>query len=120
MKEKAKGVKLSNKVTAEIEKYKGKIETFQHEFRSSLKFAISKRQDSANSSQNSSRNNCIDRSYSRIHNHLKRNKVCWEDMLEVVLKFHEEFQIGIIEVTRVSGSDKEFVWHSLMVLLDAE
>ena len=29
-------------------------------------------------------------------------------------------RIWIIEVTRVSGSDKEFVWHSLMVLLDAE
>ena len=86
--ERAEGVKLSNKVTIEIEKYKGKIETFQHEYRSTLKFAITKRQDnSSNSSQNSSRNNSIDRRYSRIHDHLKPNKVGWEDSLEVVLKF---------------------------------
>ena len=44
----------------------------------------------------------------------------WEDSLEVVLKFQEEFQIWIIEVTRVSSSDKEFVCNSLMDLLDAE
>ena len=55
--QKAEGVKLSNKVTVEIEKYKGKIETFQHEYKSTLKFAITTRQDnSSNSSKNSSRN----------------------------------------------------------------
>ena len=102
--DRAEGVKLSNKVTVEIEKYKGKIETFQHEYRSTLKFAITKRQDnSSNSSQNSSRNNSIDRRYSRIHDHLKPNKVSWEESLEFVLKFQEEFQIWIIEVTRVSS-----------------
>ena len=115
------GVKLSNKVTVVIEKYRGKIETFQHKDRSTLKFAITKRQDnSSKSSKNSSRNNSIDRRYSRIHDHLKPNKVSWEESLEVVLKFQEEFQIWIIEVPRVSGSDKEFVWNSLMALLDAE
>ena len=119
-KEKAEGVKLANKVTVEIEKYKGKLEMFQHEFRSTLRFAIPKRQDSANSSQSSSRNNSIDRRYSRIHDHHKPNKVCWEDTLEVVLKFQEEFQIWMIEVSRVSGSDKDFVWNLLMTLLDAE
>ena len=36
------------------------------------------------------------------------------------MKFQEEFQIWIIEVTRVSASDKEFVWNSLMSLLDTE
>ena len=36
------------------------------------------------------------------------------------MKFQEEFQIWIIEVTRVSGSDREFVWNSLMSLLDTE
>ena len=104
--QKAEGVKLSNKVTVEIEKYKEKIETFQHEYKSTLKFAITTRQDnSSNSSKNSSRNIQIDRRYSRIQDHLKPNKVGWEDSLEVVLKFQEEFQIWIIEVTRVSGSE---------------
>ena len=83
------GVKLSNKVTVVIEKYRGKIETFQHKDRSTLKFAITKRQDnSSKSSKNSSRNNSIDRRYSRIHDHLKPNKVGWEDSLEIVLKLH--------------------------------
>ena len=36
------------------------------------------------------------------------------------MKFQEEFQIWIIEVTRVSASDEEFVWNSLMSLLDTE
>ena len=36
------------------------------------------------------------------------------------MKFQEEFQIWIIEVTRVSASGKDFVWNSLMSLLDTE
>ena len=36
------------------------------------------------------------------------------------MKFQEDFQSWIIEVTRVSGSDREFVWTSLMSLLNTE
>ena len=65
-------------------------------------------------------NTSLDRRYSRIHDHLKPNKVCWDDALEVVLKFQEEFQIWIPEVTRVCGADREFVWNSLISLLDTK
>ena len=37
-----------------------------------------------------------------------------------MLKFQEQFQIWILEVTRMSGPDKEFVWNSLITLLDHE
>ena len=38
-----KGADLSNKVTAEIEKYSGRMETFHHENRATLKFALPKK-----------------------------------------------------------------------------
>ena len=41
--QKAEGTKMSSKVTVEIEKYKGKIETFQHEHRATLLFALTKK-----------------------------------------------------------------------------
>ena len=37
--QRAEEVRLANKVTTEIEKYKGKVEEFQHEYRSTLTFA---------------------------------------------------------------------------------
>ena len=83
--EKVEGTKISNKVTWEIEKYKGTIETFQHEHRATLLFTLTKKPTtSSDNSQNSSRNNSIDRRYSRIHDHLKPKDVCWDDSLEIV------------------------------------
>ena len=83
--QKTKGMRLGNKVTSEIEKYKGSVEEFHHKFRATLTFAISRRQDSsANSSQNSSRNTLLDRRHNRMHDHLKPNKVCWDDEVEVM------------------------------------
>ena len=66
--QKLKGTELSNKVTAEIDKYSGKIETFQHENRVTLKFALTKKPattTSSDNSQNSSRNKSMERRYSR-------------------------------------------------------
>ena len=101
----AEGIKMSNKVTVEIEKYTGRIETLQHKHRATLLFALTKRPEtSSDSSQNSSRNN------SRIHAHLKPKDICWDDSLEIVLKFQEQFRICI----------KEFVWNSLIALLHHE
>ena len=36
------------------------------------------------------------------------------------MKFQEEYQIWISEVTRASGPDREFEWNSLMSLLDKD
>ena len=77
--QKTKGVELSNKVTSEIDKYRGKIESFQHQNRATLKFALTKKQaTSSNNPQNSSRNNSMERRYSRIHDHLKPKDIGWE------------------------------------------
>ena len=46
----------------------------------------------------------------RMHDHLKPNKVCWDDDLEVILKMQEKFMIWIKEVTRTSGHDPEYVF----------
>ena len=82
-----RAVQLKSKVR-KGEEYKGSVEEFQHKFRSTLTFAISRRQDSsANSAQNSSRNTSLDRRYTRMHDHLKPNRVCWDDEVEVILKF---------------------------------
>ena len=62
--QKNKGKEISNKVTEEIEKYSGRMDTFQHENRGTLMFAIKKKQSSVPSSDNSrgsSRNNSIER-----------------------------------------------------------
>ena len=40
--QRTEGVRLGNKVTSEIDKYKGSVEEFQHKFRSTLTFAISR------------------------------------------------------------------------------
>ena len=70
--QKAEGVKLGNRVTSEITKYKGLVQEFQHKFRETLIFAIPRRQDSSQfSSANSSRNNSLDRrnQVNRMHDH---------------------------------------------------
>ena len=73
-------------------------------------FALTKKPiTSSDNSQNSSRNNSMDRRYSRIHDHLKPKDICWDDSLEIVLKFQEQFRIWILEVTRMSGPDKASV-----------
>ena len=41
--QKTEGVTLGNKVNLEIVKYKGLVEEFQHKFRATLSFAISRR-----------------------------------------------------------------------------
>ena len=90
-----KGAELSNKVAAEIEKYSGRIETFHHDNRATLKFAIPRQpvERSSDNSQNSSRNSSIERRYSRIHDHLKPQSITWDDTLEVVSKFKDQFSI---------------------------
>ena len=77
-----KGAELSNKVTAEIEKYSGKIETFHHDNRATLKFAIPKKPTapSSDNSQSSSRNSSMERRYSKIHDHLKQS-ITWDNTL---------------------------------------
>ena len=70
--EKAEGVKLGNKVTTEITKYKDLVEEFQHKFRETLTFAIPKKGDSSQqSSANSSRNSSLERrnQVNRMHDH---------------------------------------------------
>ena len=42
--QKKKGKEMSNKVTGDIEKYSGRVDTFQHEIRATLMFAIKKKQ----------------------------------------------------------------------------
>ena len=113
-----KGVELSNRVAAEIEKYSGKVETFQHNNKATLMFALDK--TGGNSSQSSSRNSSVERRYSRIHDHLKPQPISWDDSLETVSQFKEKFTTWIQEVTRCTGPDKPFVWNSLLSLLDAE
>ena len=41
--QKKKGKEMSNKVTGDIEKYSGRVDTFQHENRATLMFAIKKK-----------------------------------------------------------------------------
>ena len=121
--QKNKGKEMSNKVIAEIDKYSGRMETFRHENRGTLMFAIKKKQSSAPSSDNSkssSRNNSIDRRYTRIHDHLKPKQIVWDDNLDTIKKFQEQFSIWICEATRTTGPDKSFVWNSLLSLLDSE
>ena len=86
-----KGAELSNKVAAEIEKYSGRIETFHHENRATLKFALPRKaaEQSSDNTQSSSRNSSIERRYSRIHDHLKPQSITWDDTLEVVSKFKD-------------------------------
>ena len=85
--QKTEGTKMSNRVTVEIEKYNGKIETLQHEHRAALLFALTKRPTtSSDNLQNSNRNNSIDRRYFRIHDHLKPKDICWDNSLEILLK----------------------------------
>ena len=111
--QKKKGVELSNKVAAEIEKYSGKIETFHHENRATLKFALpQKTAQSADNSQSSSRNSSTERRFTRIHDHLKPQTITRDDSLEVVEKFKDQFTIWIAEVTRSTGPDKTFTWNS--------
>ena len=113
-------MKLGNRVTTEITKYKGLGEEFQHKFRETLTFAIPKKGDSsqfssANTSMNRRRNQV-----NRMHGHIRPSKVGWEDELEVILKMQEEFIIWRKEVTRTSGHDPEYEWNSLMSLLDKD
>ena len=92
--QKIKGKEISNKVTAEIDKYSGRIETFQHENRRTLKFALKKKQSttpSSDNSRNSSRNNSVERRYSRIHDHLNPKDVGWDDSLQIIRMFQEQF-----------------------------
>ena len=98
-----RGTDLSNKVTTEIEKYSGRMETFNHENRATLKFALPRQSTapSSDNSQSSSRNSSVERRYSRIHDHLKPQSITWDDTLEVVSKFKEQFSIWIVEVTRI-------------------
>ena len=120
--QKKRGAELSNKVTTEIEKYSGRMETFHHENRATLKFALPRQSTapSSDNSQSSSRNSSVERRYSRIHDHLKPQSITWDDTLEVVSKFKEQFSIWIVEVTRMTGPDKLFTWNSLLSLLDHE
>ena len=55
-----------------------------------------------------------------MHDHLKPDKVCWADDLEVILNMQEEFMEWIKEMTRTSGPDREHEWNPLMSLLDKE
>ena len=65
-----KGVELSNKVAQEIEKYSGKTETFHHNNKATLKFALPKKTvQSSDNSQSSSRNSSIERRVTRMHDH---------------------------------------------------
>ena len=60
--QKKKGKEMSNKVTGDIKKYSGRVDTFQHENRATLMFAIKKKQTTTTSSDNStesSRNNSL-------------------------------------------------------------
>ena len=66
--QKLKRKELSKKVTGEIEKYNRRIETFQHENRATLKFALTKKPTtttSSDNSQNSNRNSSVERKYSK-------------------------------------------------------
>ena len=54
-----KGTEMSNKVTADLGKYKGLVNDFAHEHRATLTFAIHRGYGSQQSSANSSRNNSI-------------------------------------------------------------
>ena len=59
---------------ANIERYSGRVDTFQHENRATLMFAIKKKQTTATNSDNSresSRNNSLERRFTRAHDHLK-------------------------------------------------
>ena len=90
--EKKRGVELGNKVTSDMAKYKGLVGEFEHTNRETLTFAIPKRDDSSQqSSAHSSRNSSLERrtQVSRLHNHLRPNKVVWEDGLEVILDMQE-------------------------------
>ena len=121
--QKKKGKEMSNRVTGDIEKYSGRVDTFQHENRATLMFAIKKKQSAVPNSDNSrgsSRNNSIERRYTRIHDHLKPKQVGWDDSLDTIKKFQEQFRIWICEATRTTGPDKPFVWNSLLSLLDPE
>ena len=121
--QKKKGKEMSNKVTGDIEKYSGRVDTFQHENRATLMFAIKKKQTTATNSDNSresSRNNSMERRYTRAHDHLKPKQIVWDDSLDTVKKFQEQFSIWICEATRATGQDKPFVWNSLLSLLDPE
>ena len=121
--QKKKGKEMSNKVTGDIKKYSGRVDTFQHEIRATLMFAIKKKQTTMTNSDNSaetSRNNSIERRYTRAHDHLKPKQVMWDDSIDIIKKFQEQFSIWIFEATRGTGQDKPFVWNSLLSLLDPE
>ena len=121
--EKTRGVELGSKVTSDISKYKGLVAEFEHTNRETLTFAITKRGDSSQqSSAHSSRNSSLERrtQVSRLHDHLRPNKVVWEDGLEVILDMQERYLIWIKEVTTASGQDLKYEWDSLMSLLDKE
>ena len=117
-----KGTELSNKVTADLGKYKGLVKDFANEHRATLTFAIPKGSNSQQSSAHSSRNNSLERhpQPSRYFDHFKPNKVSWDDELDVILDMIEKYKKWMREIIRVSGPDPGYEWDSLMSLLDEQ
>ena len=111
--DKKKGVELSNKIQADLKEYKSIVNNFSHHHRAKLTFAIQRGYTSQQSSAASSRNNSLDRGRphaSRYFDHLKPNKVTWEDDLEAILEMIDKYEKWMKEISIVHGTDPEYEW----------
>ena len=108
-KQKAEATQMSNNIVTQMHNFTGKISTFEHENRTALLFAVPNRgTTSSDSSTSNSRNVSQEKQP-------KRDKVRYDDSLDIIVKFQETFAIWNKEATRITEEDRSFTWSSVIV-----